>query len=92
MKTIILVLLLIGSVSSFATTIVMYKTVTGTSVKNCALANIDLFESIEALKQQGEVSKIRLKECGKTRLGSGATAFSQEAKVELIVSSVYGNY
>lgn len=92
MKTIIFGLLLTGSVSSFATTIVMYKTVTGTSVRNCALANLNLFESIKALKEQGEVSKIRLKECGETTLGSGATAFSQEAKVELIVSSVYGNY
>lgn len=92
MKTIITGFLLLGSVSSFATTVVMDKSVTGTSLISCAAANIKLSESIEALKEQGEVSKVRLEECDKRSLGNGITAFSQNAKLELIVPSVNGNY
>ena len=71
----------------------MDKWLVGTSLRNCAHANLKLSNSIESLRTQKEIKKIKIEKCNKTSMGStGFTSFVQKAKVELLVERVNGNF
>ncbi len=97
MKKILFCLALLNSISSYATTVTIERSVYGSSLKSCQEANQKL--STRVLNVRGEVLSIQLKECKTLEINGRfgepekkRTLFSQEAKLVIQVDNVIGNY